>query len=183
MKKTGGTLARGRRSVCWSIEIDVNARALDFCGKIEKSPRRKSSSERGRAEVRGRGSFLGIVSGRATERDAGKMPTTGDEIDFEVQLDAGLPFDECLRFGARRAAGQRGRGSKRGAIGVRLFGVDFIGRRAVEGHVRTGLIIPVEEQIDFGTRRWSYEGHGRQSAGIAVLERENESLADGGAAR
>ena len=45
--------------------------------------------------------FLKDTSGRATQSDARKMPTAGNELDFEIKDDTRLALDERLRTGTR----------------------------------------------------------------------------------
>ena len=82
------------------------------------------------------------------------MTTAANKGNVKFEDHAGLALDQRLRRGTRRTTRPRRTRFKawRVASGPALE-IDFVGRRPVQGHVRSVLVVPGAEVIEFAPER------------------------------
>lgn len=121
-------------------------------------------------------------SGAGPQFDEGQMLASACEGDAQFERRA-------LAFARGRARGGAGRGC--GPAHARFVAwlgvartnacVGFLGRFAAEGGVRTGLVVPAKERVEFTPQVLPAQGD-CDAAEAFVFERSDESLDDGDAA-
>ena len=119
---------------------------------------------------------------RASNAHARQVTTAGKRLDDQFDLDARLALDEDLRLSTRRATRPSSTWLEaRLATGRTPTEVNFIGRRAMQGHVRSMSVVPGNEPgnlpMDGSAHQWYY----RKQAQTVAFERADEALDDGNA--